>query len=120
MKQVLQSVFAITRMRLFAKRMKKHITSVAVATGFALICASPVAFGEEEENLNASDVPTVVQQAAEKVASGGKIVRWEKEGTNYEAVIEMNGKEWGYKFDAHGKMKGRHEESTEKGEKDEH
>ena len=73
---------------------------VAVATGLALVCASPVAFGEEEENLNASDVPTVVQQAAEKVASGGKIVRWEKEGKNYEAVIEMNGKEWGYKFDA--------------------
>jgi len=98
--------------------MKKFITSVAVATGLALVCASPVAFGEEEENLNASDVPAAVQQAAEKVAKGNKIVRWE--GTNYEAVIEMNGKEWGYKFDANGKMKGRHEESTEKGEKDEH
>ena len=95
--------------------MKKIITSIAVATGLALVCASPVAFGEEE-NLNASDVPTVVQQAAEKVASGGKIVRWEKEGKNYEAVIEMNGKEWGYKFDAKGKMKRRHEESTEKDE----
>ena len=58
--------------------MKKIITSIAVATGLALVCASPVAFGEEEENLNASDVPTVVQQAAEKVASGGKIVRWGK------------------------------------------
>jgi hypothetical protein len=100
--------------------MKKLITSVAVATGLALVCASPLSFGEEEENLNASDVPAAVQQAAEKVAKGNKIVRWEKEGTNYEAVIEMKGKEWGYKFDANGKMKGRHEESTEKGEKDEH
>lgn len=60
------------------------------------------------------------QHAAEKVAKGNKIVRWEKEGTNYEAVIEMNGKEWGYKFDAHGKMKGRHDARTEKGEKGEH
>ena len=100
--------------------MKKLITSVAIATGLALACVSPVAFGEEEENLNASDVPAAVQQAAEKVAKGNKIVRWEKEGTNYEAVIEKNGKEWGYKFDVKGKMKGRHEESTEKGEKDEH
>ena len=55
-----------------------------------------------------------------RVSAAGKIVRWEKEGTNYEAVIEMNGKEWGYKFDAHDKMRGRHEESTEKGGKDEH
>jgi hypothetical protein len=100
--------------------MKKFTTSVAVASGLAFVCASPVAFGEEEENLSASDVPAAVQQAAEKVAKGNKIARWEKEGTNYEAVIEMNGKEWGYKFDANGKMKGRHEESTEKGEKDEH
>ena len=96
--------------------MKKLITSVAVATGRALVCVSPVAFGEEEENLNASEVPAAVQQAAEKVASGGKIVRWEKEGKNYEAVIEKSGKEWGYKFDANGKMKGRHEESKEKDE----
>ncbi len=100
--------------------MKKPITSVAVATGLALVCVSPVAFGEEEENLNVSDVPAAVQKAAEKVASGGKIVRWEKEGKNYEAVIEKNGEEWGYKFDANGKMKSRHEESKEKGEKDEH
>ena len=103
--------------------MKKIITSIAVATGLALVCASPVAFSkekEEEENLNASDVPAVVQQAAEKAANGNKIVRWEKEGKNYEAVIEVSGKEWGYKFDANGKMKGKHEESGEKGEKDEH
>ena len=103
--------------------MKKIISSIAVATGLALVCASPVAFSkekEEEENLNSSDVPAAVQQAAEKVAKGNKIVRWEKEGKNYEAVIDVNGKEWGYKFDANGKMKGKHDESKEKGEKDEH
>ena len=102
--------------------MKKLMTSIAVATGLALVCASPVALEEkeEEENLNASDVPAAVQEAAAKVARENKIVRWEKEGKNYEAVIDVNGKELGYKFDANGKMKGRHEESKEKGEKDEH
>lgn len=100
--------------------MKKLMTTVAVATGLAFVCVSPVAFGEEEENLSAADVPAAVQQAAEKVASGGKIVRWEKEGKNYEAVIEKNGKQVGYEFDATGKMKGHHDESSEKGEKDEH
>jgi hypothetical protein len=104
----------------FATRMKKLITSVAVATSLAFVCAWPVAFGAEEENLSAADVPAAVQQAAEKVANGSKIVRWEKEGKNYEAVIEKNGKEVGYKFDANGKMKGHHEESSEKSEKDEH
>ena len=48
----------------------------------------------EEENLSTSDVPAAVQKAAESEAKGGKIVRWEKEGANYEAVIDKNGKEW--------------------------
>ena len=38
---------------------------------------------------------------------------------DYEAVIEKNGKEWGFKFDANGKMLGKHDESKEKGEKGE-
>ena len=33
---------------------------------------------------------------------------------------EKDGKQWGYRFDANGNMKGKHDESTEKGEKDEH
>ena len=69
----------------------------------------------EEQDISSSDVPAAVQQAADKEASGGKIVRWEKEGANYEAVIDKNGKEWGYKFDANGKMMGKHDESREKG-----
>jgi uncharacterized membrane protein YkoI len=58
-----------------------------------------------------------VQKAADTEAKGGKIVRWEKEGTNYEVVIEKNGKEWGVKMDASGKVLSKHEESKEKGEK---
>jgi hypothetical protein len=69
----------------------------------------------EEQEISSSDVPAAVQQAADKEASGGKIVRWEKEGANYEAVIDKDGKQWGYKFDANGKMKGKHDESKEEG-----
>jgi YD repeat-containing protein len=58
-----------------------------------------------------------VQQAAETQAKGGRIVRWEKEGTNYEAVIEKDGKQWGFKFDAKGKVVSKHDEGKEKGEK---
>lgn len=76
--------------------------------------------GHEEQNIDSSKVPAAVQQAAEKEAAGGKIVRWEKEGKHYEAVIEKDGKQWGYRFDANGNLKNKHDESKEKGEKDEH
>jgi YD repeat-containing protein len=91
----------------------------AVSGGLAF---GAIAFGhgkEKEENLSSSDVPQAVQQAAQKQAKGGSIVRWEKEGANFEAVISKDGKEWGYKFDANGKMLGKHSEAGEKGEKGE-
>jgi len=71
----------------------------------------------KEQSISSTDVPVEVQKAAETEAKGGKIVRWEKEGADYEAVIDKNGKEWGFKFDANGKLLGRHDESKEKGEK---
>jgi len=94
------------------------ITVIAVSAGLAFSVAQ--AKEQEEENIDSSQVPTAVQQAAEKEAKGGKIVRWEKEGKHYEAVIEKNGKEWGYAFDANGKLVNKHDESKEKGEKHEH
>jgi hypothetical protein len=101
--------------------MKKIITSSVMAVILALFVAAPSAFTKEreheEENLSSSDVPAAVQKAAETEAKGGKIVRWEKEGADYEAVIEKNGKEWGFKFDASGKMLSKHSEAAEKGEK---
>ena len=97
----------------------KLLITAIVSAGLAL---GPAAFAaeHEEENIDSSKVPAAVQQAAEKQASGGKIVRWEKEGNSYEAVIEKNGKQWGYTFDSSGKMKGKHDEAKEKGEKGEH
>jgi hypothetical protein len=101
--------------------MKSILTSSVLAVGLAL--ALPFALAKEkeheEENLSKSDVPAAVQATADKQAKGGKIVRWEKEGDAYEVVIDKNGKEWGVKIDANGKVLGKHDESKEKGEKEE-
>jgi hypothetical protein len=101
--------------------MRKSIASMAIATGVALACVSPIAFAEEREEqvLNASDVPSAVQKAAKAEAQGGNIVRWEKEGKNYEAVIEKNGKQTGVEINAKGKVLGRHDEKKEHAEKGE-
>ena len=97
---------------------KTNLLVITVISGsLALSGAMFAKEKHEEENINSSDVPAEVQKAAEKHAKGAKIVRWEKEGANYEAVIEKNGKEWGYTFDASGKMLGKHSEAAEKGEK---
>ena len=98
----------------------KTIAAIAVSAGLAFgVAAQAKEKKHEEENIDASSVPAEVQQAAEKEASGAKIVRWEKEGSHYEAVIDKNGKEWGYAFDAKGKLLNKHDESKEKGEKGE-
>src|SRR5437762_455280 len=73
----------------------------------------------EEENISSSDVPAAVQKAAETHTKGATIVRWEKEGANYEVVVSKDGKEWGYRFDANGKLLGKHSESSEHKEKGE-
>jgi hypothetical protein len=98
----------------------KLFTIVAVGAGLAF---GSIAYGhgnkEKEESISNSDVPQAVQQAAEKQTKGASIVRWEKEGANYEAVVSKDGKEWGYKFDANGKLLGKHSESGEHKEKGE-
>lgn len=97
----------------------KLLTIAALSAGLAFGFAQAKEKKHEEENVNASDVPQAVQQAADKELKGASIVRWEKEGANYEAVVSKDGKEWGYKFDANGKMLGKHSEAAEKGEKGE-
>jgi len=98
----------------------KLFTIAAVSAGLAF---GAIAYGhgnkEKEESISNSDVPQTVQQAAEKQTKGASIVRWEKEGANYEAVVSKDGKEWGYKFDANGKLLGKHSESAEHKEKGE-
>jgi YD repeat-containing protein len=95
----------------------KLFTIAAVSAGLAFGAAAQGHEKEKEETISNADVPAAVQQAAETQAKGGRIVRWEKEGTNYEAVIEKDGKQWGFKFDAKGKVVSKHDEGKEKGEK---
>jgi plastocyanin len=101
--------------------MKTIITSSVLAVGLALCLPFALAKEKEheEENITKSDVPAAVQKTADAEAKGGKIVRWEKEGGNYEVVIEKNGKEQGVKMDANGKVLSKHDEGKEKGEKHE-
>ncbi len=100
----------------------KHLMTVAAfSAGLAFAVAAQA--GEkkhEEQSISSTDVPAAVQQAAQAEAKGGTIVRWEKEGANYEAVIDKDGKEIGIKMDANGKVLSKHyeaEEHKEKGEK---
>jgi hypothetical protein len=98
----------------------KLFTVAAVSAGLAF---GAIAYGhgnkEKEESISSSDVPAAVQKAAESQTKGASIVRWEKEGANYEAVVSKDGKEWGYRFNANGKMLGKHSESKEHKEKGE-
>lgn len=80
-----------------------------------------ISFGEEEKEdaVKMSDVPAAVQKAAQAEAKGGKIVRWEKEGSHFEVVIEKDGKQTGVEMSADGKVLSRHDEGKESGEKGE-
>ena len=97
----------------------KLFTIAAVSAGLAFGVVAQAKEKEEEQSISSSDVPAAVQQAADTQAKGGKIVRWEKEGADYEAVIDKSGKQWGVKIDANGKVVSKHDENKEKGEKGE-
>ena len=98
--------------------MKHIIPVIALATGLTFSAWTALSVDEErEEKVNPSDVPAAVQQAAQAEAKGGTIVRWEKEGSNYEAVIDNNGKQTGVELTPDGKVVSRHDESKEHEEK---
>ncbi|PYI48474.1 MAG: hypothetical protein DMF11_03505, partial [Verrucomicrobia bacterium] len=86
----------------------------AVSAGLAFGVAAQAKDREhEEQTINSSDVPAAVQRAAQTEAKGGTIIRWEKEGANFEAVIEKNGKQMGVEMDANGKVLSKHNEAKE-------
>ena len=103
-------------------KIKNLFTVAAVSTSLALGVAAQAKEEEHEEQaISSSDVPAAVQQSARAEAKGGTIVRWEKEGANFEAVIDKNGKQIGVEMDANGKVLSKHNEAKEhkeKGEKD--
>jgi plastocyanin len=99
---------------------KNLVVTTIVSAGLALGATGQAKEREhEEQTINSSDVPAVVQQAAQAEAKGGTIVRWEKESANFEAVIEKNGKQTGIEMDATGKVLSRHNEAKEHKEKGE-
>ena len=98
---------------------KNMIIAALVSAGLTFGVTVQAKEKEEEQPISSSDVPQAVQQAAQAEAKGGTIVRWEKEGKNYEAVVEKNGKQTGIEIDATGKVVSRHDESKEHKEKGE-
>jgi len=93
---------------------KNLVTAAAVSAALSLsVIAQAKEEKHEEQAINSSDVPAAVQQAAQAEAKGGSIVRWEKEGANYEAVIQKKGKQIGVEMDANGKVLSKHDETKE-------
>jgi hypothetical protein len=90
------------------------LTIAFVGAGLALAGAAQAKERKhEEQTISSSDVPVAVQQAAQAKAQGGMILRWEKEGANFKAVIEKNGQQIGVKMDANGKVLSEHNEAKE-------
>ena len=93
----------------------KNLATAAVVSAALSFSVAAQANEEkhEEQSINSSDVPAAVQQAAQVEAKGGSILRWEKEGANYEAVIQKKGKQLGVEMDANGKVLSKHDEAKE-------
>ena len=97
----------------------KKLVIVAAVSAALSFSAQAKEEEHEEQSINSSDVPAAVQQSAKAEAKGGSIIRWEKEGANYEAVINKNGKEIGIEMDPNGKVLSKHNEAKEHKEKGE-
>jgi plastocyanin len=99
---------------------KELFTMAAVSAGLAFgVTAQAKEREHEEQTIASSEVPAAVQSAAQTQAQGGTIVRWEKEGANFEAVIDKNGRQIGIEMDATGKVLSKHSEAKEHKEKGE-
>jgi len=93
---------------------KNLIATALISAGLAFgVTAQAGEKKHEEHSISSTDVPAAVQQAAQAEAKGGTIVRWEKEGANFEAVIDKNGKQVGVQIDANGKVLSKHNEAQE-------
>src|SRR5919197_5325521 len=93
---------------------KNLVAVAAVSAGLTFgVAAQAKEEKHEEQTINSSDVPAAVQSAAQTEAQGGTIVRWEKEGADFEAVIDKNGKQIGLEMNPSGKVLSRHNEAKE-------
>jgi len=95
-------------------RAKNLVTVAAVSAALSFsVTAQAKEKKHEEQTINSSDVPAAVQQAAQEEAKGGSILRWQKEGANYEAVIQKKGKQIAVEMDENGKVLSKHNEVQE-------
>jgi plastocyanin len=95
-------------------KMKNLFAITVVSAGLTFSVGAQAKEKEhEEQTINGSEVPAAVQSAAQRQARGGTIVRWEKEGANFEAVIDKNGRQIGLEIDANGKVLSKHNEAKE-------
>jgi plastocyanin len=93
---------------------KKVFTIAAVSVALAFGVTTQANEKHEGQAIKSSDVPAVVQSAAQAQAQGGTIVRWEKEGGNFGAVIDKNGRQIGLEMDANGKVLSKRNEAKAK------
>jgi hypothetical protein len=96
-----------------------NLIVTAIVSGGLAFGVAAQAHEEKEETVDMKSLPAAVQKAFNAEAKGGTIVRTEKEGADYEAVIEKNGKQTGVKVSSEGKVVSRHDESKEHKEKGE-
>ena len=92
---------------------KNLVTAAAVSAALSFSVTAQAKKKHEEETINRSHVPAAVQQAAQAEAKGGSILRWQKEGANYEAVIQKKGKQIGVEMDQNGKVLSKRNEVQE-------
>ena len=94
---------------------KKVLTTAAISVGLAFGVTTQAANEQHEgQTVKSSDVPAAVQSAAQAQAQGGTIVRWEKEGSNFGAIIDKNGRQIGLEMDANGKVLSKRNETKER------
>ena len=92
---------------------KKVLTTAAISVGLAFGVTTQATEKHEGQTVKSSDVPAAVQSAAQAQAQGGTIVRWEKEGSNFGAIIDKNGRQIGLEMDANGKVLSKRNETKQ-------
>jgi guanyl-specific ribonuclease Sa len=102
-----------TTVKIQNMKTKKVFTIAAVSVGLAFGVTTQANEKHQGQTVNSSDVPTAVQSAAQAQAQGGTIIRWEKEGANFGAVIDKNGRQIGLEMDANGKVLSKRNEARQ-------
>jgi hypothetical protein len=93
------------------KTIKLLVAAVVSATmAFGMAARAGEHMGEA---VDMKTLPPAVQKTITEKASGGEIVRVEREDDkngkwNYEVVVKTDGKEWGFEVDPNGKYVGKH------------